>query len=179
MSNELKITADELFVLGELMDAEYIDYSYIKLMSDIQANYAMIKADGMESLSAAGALREGFSGVRIAAAVKAALEPVFFGTKESVLTVEDISGVRKTNFHIHGDQITCVEAEGRDLNIRAITEDEIRKEYLSPLKNTAGISVNISAAEVAVGSFEKKWDEFGDDFEDEAMKILKGEKNGI
>lgn len=179
MSNELKITADELFVLGELMDARFIDYSYIKLMSDIQANYAMIKSDGMASLSASGALREGFSGVRITAAVKAALEPVFFGTKESVLTVTDSSSARKTNFHIYGDKITCIEAEGRDLDIRTITEDEIRKEYLSPLKNTAGTSVHISTAEVAVGSFAKKWDEINDDFEDEAMKILKGEKNGI
>ena len=40
MSLKLNLHPEELFMLGELMDAKYIDYSYISEMHEIQKNYA-------------------------------------------------------------------------------------------------------------------------------------------
>ena len=41
--DELILTYEQLYFLGEILKAKYIDYRYIKAMQDIQKQYIYIK----------------------------------------------------------------------------------------------------------------------------------------
>lgn len=42
MDNEIVLSAKELYYLGKLMQARYIDYSYIAAMDDVGKNYSVL-----------------------------------------------------------------------------------------------------------------------------------------
>mgnify|MGYP000429586944 CR=1 FL=1 len=62
MENAIKLTAEELYYLGGLMQAKYIDYDYISAMGDIQKNYRMYESNAVDGLAGKGLIEEDFSG---------------------------------------------------------------------------------------------------------------------
>ena len=45
MDNEIVLSAKELYYLGKLMQARYIDYSYIAAMDDVGKNYSVFESE--------------------------------------------------------------------------------------------------------------------------------------
>ena len=61
MDNEIVLSAKELYYLGKLMQARYIDYSYIAAMDDVGKNYSVFESESEKSLSDKGCIEEDFA----------------------------------------------------------------------------------------------------------------------
>ena len=86
--DECRLTPVELFFLGVLMDAEYIDYEYITSIPEITDNYRIIEQQTLDRLEDKQLIEQEFDGsVTIDEQFQNMLKPVFFGLVESrVLT---------------------------------------------------------------------------------------------
>lgn len=131
MNDQIQLTPEEMFVLGSLMKAKYIDYGYIASMRDIQRNYTAVKAKCSQSLARAGVLRQKLSGetvIRPAAA--GLLRNIFFGRKESALDIlfpNEEQAALGTRFHFGADSITMVEINGRHLTVSAASPGDFER----------------------------------------------------
>ena len=112
MNNEIILTPEELYYLGKLFQAKYIDYSYIAAMKDVSENYSIFEKETQSALVSSGVLMEDFSGnIEIDARLTDVLNPVFFGEFESSIHDYIPGDVPKFNimkFHIYDDAITMV-----------------------------------------------------------------------
>ena len=137
MNKEIILTPGELYYLGKLLQAKYIDYSYIAAMEDINKDYSLFEKETQAALVNSGALIEDFSGnIEISSVITDVVNPVFFGEFESsihdcVLGEEKSFNVIK--FHFYDDRITMVtHANGKFVlkNIDLLEIDEIIKNLL-------------------------------------------------
>lgn len=132
MEKEVIISPEELYFLGSLMQAKYIDYSYVAAMGDIQQNYALFEKEAQAALVGAGLLMEDFSGnIELDADAATLLRPIFFGEVETSVDVctiqEDRRGVDVYKLHFHDGRITLVTGEKNKLKLRSIDELGIDK----------------------------------------------------
>lgn len=132
--NEYDILPEELFFLGTLLQAKYIDYAYIAAMDDIQDNFSLKKKETIAGLVKKGFIQEDFSGdLEVGTELRSLLEPVFFGVKETSLDIchlIDNKHVDIYKFHHRNGNITLVSGKDRMLVVRAI-DDEYFSELLS------------------------------------------------
>ena len=121
---DLIITAEELYFLGMLFQAKYIDYAYIAAMDDIQQNYALVQKETQAQLVSRGILTEDFSGnIEIEENIKSLLAPIFFGEKESsadICHLGEEKWVDIFKFHFHDDKITMVTGKDKKLVIKEV-----------------------------------------------------------
>lgn len=131
MSTQIMLTPEELFVLGSLMKAKYIDYGYIASMRDIQQNYAAVKAQCIQSLARAGVLRQRLSGeTAIRPAAAGLLNNIFFGRKETALDTVFPNGGQPalgTRFHFGDASVTMVESSGRQLTLSEMAAGDMER----------------------------------------------------
>lgn len=138
MEDKLILTPEQLFFLGTVMHAEYINYDYIAALEEVQRNYSRTHRKCMDELSRAGLLRERLSGeVALRPVPKKLLNPVFFGKKESSLEIFKL-GKNQTHdifrFHWSEDAVTQVRqtedrlvlSTGSAERIEALVEDRVR-----------------------------------------------------
>lgn len=115
------ICAEELFFLGKLMSARYIDYDYVKAMKDIQKNGALKEKEIMAGLVKKGILYEDFSGEKeLDPEMEELLTPLFFGEFESELIyyqAEDSKKAKQHKFHFHKGKITHVQIKKGKLEV--------------------------------------------------------------
>lgn len=120
----LTITAEELYYLGVLLQAKYIDYAYIAAMDDIQHNYALFQKEAQAQLVSRGILMEDFSGnIEIEENIKSLLAPIFFGEKESSADICYLGDEKKVDifkFHFLDDKITMVMGKDKKLIIKEV-----------------------------------------------------------
>lgn len=126
---EIKISAEQLYILGGLMHARYIDYAYIAAMDDVDRRFNIIYKDCLADLSSLGVISEDFSGnIEILPEYAALLEPIFFGEKESSLDVcsfGDRLNVRVYKFHFLDNRITMVTGIDKKLLICDVDEESL------------------------------------------------------
>lgn len=119
MKKEIILTPEELYFMGVLLQAKYIDYAYVAAMGDIQQRREIYESESREGLARKGVLIEDFSGnLEVDAEAKELLEPVFFGTLESSVDVvmqggEERKALPGRRFHFHEGRITTT-AMGED-----------------------------------------------------------------
>ena len=81
--DECRLTPVELFFLGVLMDAEYIDYDYITSIPEITDNYRVIEQQTLDRLEDKQLIEQEFDGsVTVDEQLQNMLKPVFFGLVE-------------------------------------------------------------------------------------------------
>lgn len=129
---KMTITPEELFYLGTVLQAEYIDYDYVAGMGDIQKNYALFESDAKQSLTNKGVLQEDFSGnVEIDLEEKRLLEPIFFGKLETAFDMHanDAEGecFISWRFHFYEGAITFVAFVEDGLMIQEVDLATIKK----------------------------------------------------
>lgn len=131
MDNEIVLSAKELYYLGKLMQARYIDYSYIATMDDVGKNYSVFESESEKSLSDKGCIEEDFAGEKeVNPVLECLLEPVFFGEREvsvNVCTVGEEPVLNRLNFHFFEDNITAVDLSDDTLKLTAADDGMIRK----------------------------------------------------
>ncbi len=132
MKKEIKITPEELYYLGGLMQAKYIDYSYISAMEDIQKNYSLYESKAKTGLAKKGLLEEDFSGdMEIALIAKQLLSPVFLGEFESSIDVchlEEENSKENIKYHFLDGKIVRVSNEERNWKVVSVSEEEMLEE---------------------------------------------------
>ena len=131
IDNGLLLTPKELYCLGGVLSARYIDYAYIAALDDIGQDFALFKKETLASLVAKGMLTEDFSGeIEPDEACARLLQPVFFGTVESSLNICSIGGELKVdvyNYHFYNGKITSVKNHGRELLVSEVTPEMIEE----------------------------------------------------
>lgn len=131
MNSEITISADELFYLGKLMNAKYIDYAYIVCLNDSADDFQIREKVVKQALIKKEFVFESFSGnIDIEESVTSLLLPVFNGKKEvslNLCTIQDQAKADVFKFHFLNEKITYVKAENGLLKLKAIQRDEIER----------------------------------------------------
>lgn len=130
MSKEIVLTPEQLYYMGRLLQAKYIDYAYVAAMNDINQNYALFETEAKASLVSAGLLMEDFGGnIEVDPIVLSVLKPIFFGEVETSI---DICNIGETNtvavykYHFYDGAITMVTGEKGKLVIKNADQIAIR-----------------------------------------------------
>ena len=143
IDNGLQLTPKELYCLGGVLSARYIDYAYIAALDDIGQDFALFKKETLASLVAKGILTEDFSGeIEPDEACARLLQPVFFGTVETSLNICSIGGELKVdvyNYHFHNGKITLVKNHGKELLVNEVTQETIAETVKALVPATYGI----------------------------------------
>ena len=171
MGKTLTISPQELYFLGTVLEAKYIDYEYIAHMPDIQKRYSVHEQETLSQLADKGYVEEDFSGnVSVSEEISELLVPVFFGEVESkLMSGEPGDGeLDKCNFHFLNDKITMVSVEDK-LTITEYSQDKLRKAIEECFngygRTTDGTFdeekiekiVSIICAKANTGSYRKSW----------------------
>lgn len=148
---DLTITPMELYFLGRLLGARYIDYGYIAAMPDITKHPALREQETIELLEMEGLIETDFSGgAEVMPEVADFLHPVFFSGVESQLIIGDTIRL----FHLE---------DGRTLqstidNGTVVFHEASEQDIYSLLSGQQGVVVQV--ADVRTGYRNK---EFGKD----------------
>lgn len=129
MGETLVISPEELYYLGRLLKAEYIDYAYIAAMRDIGGNFRLFSKESAAALTQRALLREDFSGnlepdddaLRL-------LRPIFFGAAEMTVDLcmlQEEKPVSACKFHFQGDSAVMVHPQEEKLLIAETGRKEI------------------------------------------------------
>ena len=131
------IMAEDMYYLSKLMKGKYLDYDYVSLMTDLSQRPAMKEAQSMDRLSDVGLIFEDFGGdIEIEGAAKELFEPIFFGTFESELVIEDHSSFQRYKYHVLDGRYVQVAMKGKELEISTIKKEDILNHtpYVEDLK---------------------------------------------
>lgn len=112
MEKQVIVSPEELYVLGKLLDAQYIDYAYVAMVKDIGKSIKLFEKESIDSLVSKDLLEEDFSGNVIPKDETVDLfKPVFFEYLESALDIcslKDPKKIETTKFHFGDNHITMV-----------------------------------------------------------------------
>jgi len=153
---DVTIRPEELYFLGELMHAQYINYAYIAAMSDISQAYVAEKASAIRELGKRGLISETLrGGIRVSTELQKLLQPVFFAKRENtlhILTLKPEQSVEVLRFHVLDGNMTMVRMDQKKMQLTAVTEADIR-EILSSmaLYHAAERVIYVSSSCIAVG----------------------------
>lgn len=132
MEQEIRVTPEELYYLGGLMDAKYIDYEYVAAMGDIQINPSMYQSKVKAALAGKGMLEEDFSGnMELSQVVKESMAPIFFGEFESSMDICILGEEERTEnikYHFYENRIVRVVREENDWDIRIENPEGLERE---------------------------------------------------
>ena len=131
MNKEITLSPEQLFYMGRLLQAKYIDYAYVAAMDDINHNFALFESEAKADLVSAGILMEDFGGnVEVDPAVLRVLKPVFFGETEAsidICWIGEQSSVVVYKYHFYDGAVTVVTGSKGKLKIKTTDEIEIRE----------------------------------------------------
>lgn len=126
MGKDIVLTPEELYYLGALLQAKYIDYAYVAAMDDIGQNYKLFEKDTSAALVSKGILLEDFSGnMEIVETAAKLLRPIFFGETETSIDICELGEENKVSvfkFHFYDGVITMVRGERGKLLIDSVDQ---------------------------------------------------------
>lgn len=133
MKKEIILTPEELYYMGALLQAKYIDYAYVAAMGDIQQRREIYESESREGLAKKGILMEDFSGnLDVDRESEKLLEPVFFGMLESsadvtAMTEGDAPVTRGRRFHFYEGRLTATEFIKGQIRLEAYDEGKMQE----------------------------------------------------
>lgn len=131
MKRDLTLTAEELFLLGKMLQAKYLDYAYIRIMGDFTRNYKLFEKKNQAELIKKNVLiLKDFKGnVEVAPWAKDLIMPVFEGMTETTLDIRYIENniLLSEKYHYYEGNVIKVSIEEGNLNICRIELDMIKE----------------------------------------------------
>ncbi len=131
MVNEIIISPEELFFLGVLMNAEFIDFDYIASLHEIQRNFNAVKDKCILNLSRRRLVSKKLnSEMSIDPKLKKMLECVFFGRLETSLDViasEESQKKYAKKFHYLDGDCTMVNIDNGVFSLSHVTEQILQE----------------------------------------------------
>ncbi len=129
MNSEIILSPEELFFMGRLLQAKYIDYAYVAAMHDIEQKFALFESEVKAHLVTKGILIEDFGGnIEVNAEVITVLKPVFFGETETAVEICNIGEknyIESYRYHFLDGRITNVVGTDGKFMIRQVNQSEI------------------------------------------------------
>lgn len=131
MKKEIILSPEELYYLGSILQAEYMDYAYIAAMSKQGKSEELFANEAKASLVKAGILAEDFGGdLEVEEATAELLKPIFFGKTETSVDVyingED-TDMDVYKFHFLDGTVTLVTESDGQFFIRKIESSQINE----------------------------------------------------
>lgn len=124
---EVRLTPIELYFLGVLLDAEYIDYEYISSIPEIYDNYRVVEQKTLDRLEEKNLIEQDFDGtITVNEQLEDLLNPVFFGLVECRVLTTWSEG----NLHVGKDSMTFISQE-HDFYLLEKMNDENLKELIA------------------------------------------------
>lgn len=169
---DVTIKPEELYFLGELMQAQYINYDYIAAMPDISQAYAAEKTSAIRSLGKQGLVSESLrGGIRVSNDLQKILRPVFFAKTENavhILTLKPEQSVEVLRFSVLDGSMTMVQMTQKQIKLMSVTEADLRevlrtklecflKKDNKPLDNVVEQIIQVSSSRVGVGMQKKTY----------------------
>ena len=128
--SKVTLQAEDVFFLSKMMKAKYLDYEYISMMDELSQRRAIKEATALENLSNAGLIFEDFTGdIEIEDLAKELFDPIFFGTFESELLIEDSLDFQRYKYHVLDDRYVEVQIDGKNLIIQTIEKEDILNHF--------------------------------------------------
>lgn len=122
--DECRLTPVELYFLGVLLNAEYIDYEYIAALPDIQNNYRVIEEQTLDRLEEKNLIEQDFDGsVTVDEQLQDMLKPVFFGLIECRIITTWSEG----NLHVNNELMTFISKEHDYYLLETMTIEKLRE----------------------------------------------------
>lgn len=165
---DLTITPMELYFLGKLLGARYIDYGYIAAMPDITKRPAIREQETLELLEDEGLIETDFSGdAEVMPEVADFLHPVLFSGREARLRI----GEAVHTFHLEDGRAVEGTLDGGTIAFHEVSDQDI---YALLAGGDAAV---IQLADVRTGYSRKEYGE--DELLDakacaQAVALLKG-----
>ena len=135
MMKEIVLTPEQLYFMGRLLQAQYIDYAYVAAMNDINQNFTLFETEAKASLVSARILMEDFGGnVEVDPTVLGILTPIFFGEIETsidICSIGEENTVAVYKYHFHDGAVTMVTGENGKLMIKPVDQIAIREQLES------------------------------------------------
>lgn len=132
MDKGIVLTPEELYYLGTILQARYIDYAYVAAMDDIGQNYNLFEKETGTALVSKGILMEDFSGnMDISEAAAKLLRPIFFGDTETSIDVCEFGKENKISvfkFHFYDGAITMVCGDQGKLLIQSVDQLSMKEQ---------------------------------------------------
>lgn len=150
MNDKLVLTPQQLFFLGSVMEAKYIDYAYVSALGIVDQKAKLFESKVKNELSAKGVIKENFSGdVVVELKAKQLLTPLFAGEAEitiDIVTSDNQLSVESYKYHILSNQVTCVYCSDNGFELSSVSVDDIvdRCNGLIP-KGYSGVTSDIEA----------------------------------
>ena len=128
--NKLVLSAKQLYYLGTVVGAKYIDFAYIAAMGEPENSFRIFVSGVKEELGNKNIITENLSGdLDVDQSVVEALRPVFFGNAE-VVVEECINSsspvVNSYRFHLLEDKITCIKNAEDGFVVYSAVDSEIK-----------------------------------------------------
>lgn len=133
MKKEIILTPEELYYMGALLRAKYIDYAYVAAMSDISQNRELYESASRAGLAEKEILMEDFSGnLEVDADARKLLEPIFFGELESAINVASVEaegrkGLYNRRFHFYEGRITATVIGPEGILLQAVDDGQLQE----------------------------------------------------
>ncbi|MCR4609912.1 MAG: hypothetical protein K5750_09505 [Eubacterium sp.] len=149
MGYKIRLTAEELFFLGEVMKADHVDYSYIAMMHDIEKNYDQISDRSYRELAGKKIIRKKLRGdIQVEPEAEALLKNIFEGSRSAsfeVLYQDDEVTREDYRFHFGENDITEVIIDNNALILKSCTMDDISSLIRSKTDNASNSGKDISS----------------------------------
>ena len=165
---EYRLTPVELYFLGVLLEAEYIDYQYVSALPEIHNNYRVIEQKTLERLEEKNIIEQDFDGtITVDETVQNVLNPIFFGLIECRVRTTWSEG----NLHVFNDNMTFVSKE-HDFYLLEKMDDESLKELIIDQE------LELQAMHIEKGYYNESFseEEMGQtDSIEKAISVMKGD----
>ena len=131
METKLVLTPMQLFYLGSLLDASYIDYSYVSAIESFQESYNLVENEIKNELILNGVISEDFSGDLIVEDnYSELLRPIFHGNKEIEIDeylFSNNSIINCYKYHFCDNKITCICFKDDCFEATSVTTETIER----------------------------------------------------
>lgn len=170
---DITIRPEELYFLGELMQAQYINYAYVAAMSDISQAYAAEKTNAIKNLGKRGLVSESLrGGIRVSNDLQKLLCPVFFSKAENTLHILNLKPEQSAEvlrFSVLNGNMTMVQMVQNQLKLTEVNETDIRdalrtklaclvnQNHNQNLDNMAEQIIQVSSSHIGVGVRKKTY----------------------
>lgn len=139
MKKEITLSPEELYYLGSILGAEYMDYAYIAAMSKQGKSEELFANEAKASLVKSGILAEDFGGdLEVEEETAKLLKPIFFGKTETSVDVYingEEADIDVYKFHFLDAIITLVTESDGQFFIREIEPSQINELAESLISN--------------------------------------------
>lgn len=140
----------QLVYLAKRVNGSYIDYEYIAAMQDIGERHSIRIHECMDDLEQKGYLTENFDGsVEVRDDIGKLIKVITDGYKESEFIVRDHDQI-KAHYKFHHGQECSVQVipDGSNLQISVVSDEDIRKTFLSFVGDEESLSTDGSEADI-------------------------------